>query len=57
MNFFLDFDKKKELFYNNYWIDDEKVVVKMPIQEGKEKEKDIKIEEFNLSSHVYLLAY
>ena len=50
---FIDFDKIKSIFYNNLYLDDYKIVVKMRLT----KEEDIKIENFDLTKYIYLLAY
>ncbi len=55
---FIDFDKHKEVFYNNLYLDDFKIVVKMPLVKKKDSQyKDIKIAEFNLGKYTYLLSY
>ena len=58
---FIDFDKEEEVFYNNLYLDDEKIVVKLPIaKNGKTDnvpEKGMKIEEFNLSNSIFILNY
>ena len=61
MGKFIDFDKKKGMFYDNIWLDEQKIVIKMPITSESYSEKypnlDFKIEEFNLANYTYLLAY
>lgn len=55
---FIDFDKNEKSFYNNLYLDDCKIVIKIPIKHPKtEEEIDIKIEKFNLCKYVYLLSY
>ena len=56
---FIDFDKEKKIFYNNLYVDDFKIVIKMPCV-CPEKEIDqnfIKIEKFDLGKYTYLLSY
>ena len=55
MKEFLDFDKYQRIFYNNYYFDEYKIVLKIPITKGKDKDIDIKIDEFNLSKYIYLM--
>ena len=54
---FIDFDKIARKFYNNIYLDDYKIVVKMPLTKEKNSREDIKIENFNLKKYTYLLAY
>ncbi len=56
---FIDFDKDRKIFYNNLYIDDFKIVIKMPCV-SPEKDIDqnlIKIEKFDLVKYTYLLSY
>ncbi|MHA1758880.1 MAG: hypothetical protein ACTSVV_19090 [Promethearchaeota archaeon] len=57
MKKFLDFDKKKEILYNNIWLDDVKIVVKIPMIYEKKYDKKIKMEKFDLSDSLYILSY
>ncbi|MHA1272501.1 MAG: hypothetical protein ACTSQP_09780 [Promethearchaeota archaeon] len=57
MKKFLDFDKKKEILYNNIWLDDIKIVVKIPMICEKKYDKKIKMEKFDLSDSLYILSY
>jgi len=55
---FIDFDKSKEIFYDNLYIDDYKIVVKIPLIKRKDRlYKKIKIAEFDLGRYIYLLSY
>ena len=55
---FIDFDKYKEIFYDNLYIDDYKIVVKIPLIKRKDRfYRKIKIKEFDLGRYTYLLAY
>ena len=54
---FIDFDKNKRRFYNNIYLDDYKIVVKMPLIKEKESKEEIKVEKFDLTKYTYLLAY
>ena len=69
VNKFIDFDKTKDLFYDNLYLCDQKLVVKMPIckrihsirtssSEGHRKDmRKVKIEPFNLTKYTYLTSY
>ncbi|MFX1392843.1 MAG: hypothetical protein ACFFAH_04630 [Promethearchaeota archaeon] len=57
MGKFIDFDKIRRKFYNNIYLDDFKIVVKMPLTKENNSKEDIKIEEFDLTKYTYLLAY
>ncbi len=57
---FVDFDKEKRVFYNNIYLDEFKMCVKIPFamqnRNGKKKKK-IKLSKFNLVKYTYLLSY
>ncbi|MFX1256891.1 MAG: hypothetical protein ACFFAN_03450 [Promethearchaeota archaeon] len=53
---FIDFDKNRKIFYNNLYIKDFRIVVKMPLNK-KDNSKDVKIKKFDLSKYTYLLSY
>ncbi len=55
---FLDYDKYKKIFYDNIYLDEFKIVVKMPLFSIEISQKeDIKIKKFNLEKYTYLLSY
>jgi len=58
---FIDFDRRKEVIFDNLYLDDQKIVVKMPLlDKGKNNKffkRDVKIEKFNLSKYTFLLNY
>ena len=55
---FLDFDKVNSIVYNNLYLEDYKLVVKIPIdEENYEKSKtEVKIEKFDLNNRAFLLS-
>lgn len=61
---FLDFDKNKEVFYNNLYLNDENIVVKMPIflngnghnEEGNNG-NGVRLDKFDLTKYTYLMSY
>ena len=57
MGKFIDFDKSKRRFYNNLYLDDYKIVVKMSLTKEKGSKEDFRIEKFDLTKYTYLLAY
>ena len=54
---FVDFDKEEEMFYTNFYLEDCKYNVKIPLLKVKEKDFKVKIDKFNLSQHVYLVNF
>ena len=55
---FIDFDKYIEIFYDNLYIDEYKIVVKIPlIKRNNPFDKKIKISNFDLERYTYLLSY
>ena len=58
MNFnkFLDFDKNKKIIYYNIYLNDNKLIVKIPLIFRSEKEKNVEkitIEKFDLINYNY----
>ena len=54
---FLDFDKNKNVFYDNMYLDDYKIVVKLPLSEKQRAEQELKINRFDLTKYTFLLSY
>lgn len=56
---FIDFDKYEKIIYNNLYLDDFKIVIKMPCVGVKKKldQNIIKIEKFDLGRYDYLFSY
>jgi hypothetical protein len=56
---FIDLDKKNEVFYDNIYLKNEKLVIKIPLPspDSQISEKKIKIEPFDLPKYTYLLDY
>jgi len=57
MSMFIDWDKYKNMFYNNIYLDDYKIVIKMPLIKRKKSKTDIKIKKFDLTKYTYLCSY
>ncbi|TFG26237.1 MAG: hypothetical protein EU532_10285 [Promethearchaeota archaeon] len=58
MGQFLDFDKVNSIVYNNLYLEDYKLVVKIPIGENnyEESKTDVTIEKFDLTNRAFLLS-
>ena len=54
---FIDWDKCRNTFYNNIYLDNWKIVIKMPLIPYEDSEGDIKIRKFNLEKYIYLCGY
>lgn len=54
---YLDWDKFKNQFYNNIYLDDYKIVLKIPLIQTEESSDDIKIKRFDLEKYTFLLSY
>jgi hypothetical protein len=54
---FIDWDKYKNRFYNNLYLEDFKFVVKMPLIQNEQVDLDIKIKKFDLTEYTYLISY
>jgi len=57
MNWFIDWDKCKNIFYNNIYLKDCKAVIKMNFIPKERLEEEIKIKKFNLGKYTYLCSY
>ena len=57
INMFIDWDKYINCFYNNLYLEDYKIVIKMPLIPQQVSKQDIKIKKFNLSKYTYLISY
>ncbi len=55
MSKFLDFNKDQREFCDNLFLEEEKIVVKMPLK--KNETLEVRIERFDLSKYTYLLSY
>lgn len=54
---FIDFDKYENIFYNNLYLDDDRIVIKMPLISKKSFQEDVKVEKFDLAKYTFLLTY
>ena len=54
---FIDWDKCKNIFYNNIYLENQKIVVKMPLVPTEDSEDDIKIKKFDLAKYTFLTNY
>ncbi len=54
---FIDWDKFENVFYNNLYLEDSKIVVKIPLIPKRDSEEQIKIKKFNLEKYTYLISY
>ena len=56
---FIDYDKNEKIFYNNVYLKEFKIVIKMPmcLIPKENTFEEIKIEKFNLAKYTYLLSY
>ena len=57
MKCFLDWDHFKNAFYNNIFLEDYKIVIKMPLIPRNGSEDDLKIRKFDLGKYTYLCSY
>lgn len=54
---FIDWDKCKNMFYNNIYLENCKIVIKMPLIPRDGSEDDMKIKKFDLGRYTYLCSY
>jgi hypothetical protein len=54
---FIDWDKFKNVFYNNFYLQNYKIVIKIPLIPRKKKKDDVKIKKFDLEKYTFLVSY
>ena len=54
---FIDWDKCRNTFYNNMYLDNWKIVIKMPLIPDEDSEGEVKIKRFDLEKYTYLCGY
>jgi len=54
---FIDFDWRKNIFYDNLYIKDRNLVIKLPLLFRKKLEHEIRFEKFDLTRYTYLFDY
>ena len=54
---FIDWDSCRNTFYNNIYLENSKIVIKMPLIPRDGSEDDIKIRRFDLGKYTYLCSY
>jgi hypothetical protein len=54
---FIDWDKCKNIFYNNIYLENQKIVIKMPLVPTEDPVDDIKIKKFDLEKYTFLINY
>lgn len=57
MKKFIDFDKDENYFYNNLYLDDDKIVIKMPLTSIESFQEVINVEKFDLAKYTFLFTY
>ena len=51
---YIDFDKNNKTIYINYFFDEFKIVLKVPIVLGGNQDAEIKMDNFNITEYNYL---
>ena len=54
---FIDWDKFENMFYNNLYLENYKIVIKIPLTPKQESKNEIKIKRFNLEKYTFLISY
>ena len=54
---FIDWDKFENIFYNNLYLENYKIVVKIPLIPKREPKNEIKLKRFNLEKYTFLISY
>ena len=54
---FIDWDKFENVFYNNFYLQNYKIVIKIPLVPRKSNKEDIKIKKFDLEKYTFLVSY
>jgi len=54
---YIDFDKRDARYYNNLYLEEHNIVIKMPLFEEEKTEEIATIDKFNLINRIFLLSY
>ena len=54
---FITFNRDNDTLVDNYFLNDFKVVIKIPFVENKNSQPEIIIEEFSLVNEIFLTSY
>jgi hypothetical protein len=54
---FIDWDKFENKFHNNFYLENYKIVIKIPLLPEKKEEKKLKIKKFDLEKYTFLISY
>ena len=54
---FLDFDRNSKIFYVSYYFEEARMLLKEPLIIKRDLERDLKIDEFNLTKYTYLIHF
>ena len=54
---FINYNEEDGKLYDNFYLDDFKLIIKIPLTGKEEEKRDVKIEQFTFASGVYLLSY
>jgi hypothetical protein len=57
MRKFIDWDRCKNIFYNNIYLENHKIVIKMPLIPSEDSDDEIKIKKFDLAKYTFLINY
>jgi len=53
---YLDFDKEMKILYNNYYLNNEEIVLKIPINNNGECDDYIEIDEFKIKNSIFICS-
>ena len=56
MKSYIEFDKTKKRYFIDYYLEDLEFIIKTPLDNIKEKEKEIIVEPFELSNSIYIAS-
>ena len=54
---YMDFNKLEKEIYINYYLEDIKLSIKIPINKSYKKDTELKIEKFKFTNYIYLTAF
>ncbi len=54
---YMDFNKLEKKIYINYYLEDIKLSIKIPINKSYKKDTELKIEKFEFTNYIYLTAF
>jgi len=57
IKWFIDLDHKDEILYNNLYLNDSRILIKIPLVSKEGDHPEIRIQKFSITNIAYLTSY